>query len=213
MIDSNPEFRRIVREFDRMNDASAEMSAAVRSEELRTAWEEFLMRYRRGLEKLANFAARYDASAKFAKELRGRWQGGDEGVAYLWEARNADDHGAEDQYGLSSAEYNIGRAVLVDESSTVFIGKLVMDGKVVGENIRFDNGNTSGNFTPGHGFNATPAKLTLVEIYSEQKKRTFAVPRSLAGAPISIADPIDLARSAVADFAVLLSKMRRDYGS
>lgn len=173
------------------------LHSAIDDAELRQSWERFITCAKRALE-LANTLAEDEEEARsWARAHRGKYRGGDAGLTYVWEARNALDHGLVSIADVRPAGLSIaGGAMLVGEKTNTWVRNSVLtkpDGSsVFVDDLLIGQGQIAyrGNGDPE--ISRIPARIRLAPVYSAQKKKTFHPPKSLAGYSLVEGNPRSL---------------------
>lgn len=203
----------IVRYFEKAKEAREGVLNAKTGRDLRDSWEEFLHNYNRSLGKLIHLAKSRTETRGLGHRIKNASQKDDEGLVFLREARNQDEHGLE-----PSAEYEDGVTNLF---GAIALGPNCRDIKLSNCKV---NGQETGTLvvdTDETGrisrLQATdpvlasfrPASITLKEIVSGEKRSTFPVPKSLNGQLLSRADPAELAKFALQFLESSIAEYRR----
>lgn len=196
--------REIRRHLDKARSGAERIHTALAPQDLRDDWELFLNQFNRSIGKLIHLAKRSSETRAFGHRLKNASQKDDEALVFLREARHKDEHGLE-----PSAKYEEGITKLfggmvglgpncrdITFSNCTFNGirvaKLVVDTDEFGRITRLDT-------TDPILLSYMPASIQLVPIYSEDKKKTYPVPKSFSGQTIPDVTP------------QLLSKMALDF--
>jgi len=151
-------------------------------------------------------------STAWSEKLKQSYLGGDPGLTYLWEARNALDHGLGGEVEFTPRTTEVAGFLTVQEGPRGMT--MISDTKVTGP-----SGTTIIHNLAIHGHDVVAysgtrdlpviqqeASARLLDIYSDKKKKTFSVPTSIDGEAISPGSPLELAVGA----AKFLDKMVED---
>lgn len=188
-----------------------EIIRASNAEDLRDAWEEFLGDFGRTLNKLISAALNNPDSRPWGHKLKNVSSHGDEGLVYLREARNTLEHGLSAFAELREPSVDILGLVRSSGGETIISNSIVGDRHIAMAYAKIENGRVkqSVGFRP-LDIRQNPAEIRLVPIYSQEKKRTFIVPRSLGGRKISPNNPTQLANFALEEIVGLISEFKEN---
>lgn len=173
------------------------LHSAIDEAELRQAWERFITCAKRALELGNKLAADEEEACSWAKAHRGRYQGGDAGLTYVWQARNALDHGLVAIADVKPAQLSIaGGTMLLGEKTNTWVRNSVLtkpdgssffvDDLLIGQGQIAYRGNGNPEIA------RLPPRIRLAPVYSEIKKKTFLPPKSLAGYSLVEGNPRSL---------------------
>lgn len=202
----------VSRPVQRAREALETLKSTNSEQELISAWEDFLVYHRRALSKANDIASKSPKLASWSRELRGLYFGGDEGLQYLWEARNADDHGLQVPYSVEPSELNIGNGLIsIEGCRNGTIESVQYNGRSIVEKLVISEGKVKTDFSLPNAYTFRRAEISLKEANSEAKRKSFQVPVSFLGASISQGDPIELAEHACRHLENVLVKIREVY--
>jgi hypothetical protein len=191
----------VKRHLKRAEEARNDLTEAKVGRDLRESWEAFLQEFSRGLGKLITLSKQNIETRPFGHRLYNASQRDDEGLIFLREARNQDEHGLE-----PSAQYEEG---VTNIFNAFGLGPTC-------KNVKFENnvvnGINTGIFevdTDAQGrisrletkdpivASYTPAHIKLAPIESDDKGKTFCVPKQLNGEKLETASPALLSQMAL----------------
>jgi len=190
------------------------LSSATHELELRDGWEDFVSSAKRALEKANTLAGEDSAASSWARAHRGKYRGGDPGLTYVWEARNVLDHGLASIVDVKEATFSLGGGMIAISSNANLrmVGPTLLkpNGETVKiEDLRVTDGNVTFKGSGNPEIALHPAKIRLVSVYSESKRKTFDPPRVLCGQRLDVGNP----RSLGAATMVYLERMVQDLKS
>lgn len=188
MLERIPE---ISRDLGKVRKAMEIINSTTDEAELRDAWEQYLIFWKRCLDKMIAGAKKSPTYRAWSHKINNLVQReDDEGVAYLWEARNVEDHGVGPFAPIRPGYTELGHGIVVLGNSEVEErGNLTIGPGGYSEFGNRTITTRNGVVTSVSGDNADDVfsvgpHAALVPIYSEAKRKVFPVPASIGGKAI-----------------------------
>lgn len=184
--------------------------------EVRDAWETYLMRFSRAIGKLISSAIKNPSTKEFGHQLKNNSTKNDQGLLYLREARNVDDHGIDlPAAKYSPASFDASNILVFDENTDVTVGKIVIDGKDMG-GLRASR-RASGDFfiqkSDDLAVTVEAAKVALQTVHNPEKNLKVDVPASVFDVELTEGTALELAekslfhlRAVVAEYEQLIAQ-------
>lgn len=189
---------------------------AVTADDIRNAWERFLSNYSRTIGRLIDIGKADRKTVRWSQSLKELSNGKDEGMNFLREARNHVEHGITPFAKFGSSRTSIGPDIVVGEARSITIHNCIMtgyDGQPAyidhfhSKKGRIQQAAMTANIRP----KIEPGDVQLLPIYSPRKKKTIAVPKAIAGNPLTAQKPIELMKAAVEDLRARVAEFERRY--
>lgn len=186
------------RNMKKVSSAYDRMAQAHHVSDLRDAWEEFLFSHHRTIGKMITIAMSKAPSRAWGHQLKNLSTKDDEGLVFLREARAQAEHGVEPFADFHPAGFSIANVVSLGAGSQLRLVVGDLNGERVDavftasdENTLEVEGQFRGKVSP------IASKIKLLPIKSLEKRKTFPVPKSLAGNKVTADNPMSIATAAL----------------
>ena len=202
-------FYETLRYKDKLTGALGLIRDAKNADELRDAWENYLSLYVRCLGRLIAALLSDPNTRGLGHRIKELSNGGDAGLTFFREARNAVEHGDEPFADFTDAQTLIGgNFIALGGNSSVTI------------NNGWFNGWPSGNFTvetvdgrvsriegtPRIPLWELPHSISLKSVTNPEKRKTYPVPDQIYGIPVGAGRPLQLAEASREALEILFSQ-------
>ena len=179
------------------------MRNANTAQELRRQWEKFLNAFGTSLGFMISVSVENPNIRAWGYKLKNLSNGGDEGLAFLREARNHVQHGIRPFADFKNPSTSYGNIIQISGNSEVyFSNNYISDGRgnfspLDNFHMKVSNGRIES--FEGGGRNRmieNPASVKLCDVRNPQKRKTFVVPTHINQKILKVGDPGDLAAKA-----------------
>ncbi|WP_197919324.1 hypothetical protein [Thiosulfatihalobacter marinus] len=197
-----PNLEEIQFNFRRAKEALDKMTQAQTGQDLRDAWEDFLIFYARTMGKLISAGKNASESKPWAYRLLAKSVKDDPGLFYLREARNVAEHGLTPFADFREPHVNVGGILVAEcpvENVTIFPNgvnsKLDRSGALT---LSASGGKVTNTNKPKSPLiKEVPASLNLKSVTNEDNGKTADVPKSLNGVHLKDDAPRTLAQAGI----------------
>lgn len=195
MLERIPEINRDLRKIQK---ALAVITGAPDETELRDAWEQYLIFWKRCLEKMIAGAKKSPEHRPWSREISVQY-GADEGATYLWEARNSEDHGVGPFAPIRAGYTTLGSSIAVfgdaevEEEGNITIGRYGYSESGTRRTVTRGGVAISVSGDNVDDVRSVGARAVLVPIFSDKKRSTFGVPTKIGSRPIPDRSAVALA--------------------
>lgn len=215
MTNNNNNLVEIRRYAEKASQSQERIMRAKSASELRDAWEEFVWHFAKCIGRQISSGLGDQRSRGWAHRLKNASNGGDPGLFFLREARNAVEHGLTPFAEFNEPAVHIGgNLVRLEGGGSVTMVDCTFNGTPMGSfHVSTSGGRVDSIIgQPNISIEQVPRTISLVTISNPEKGVSVDVPIGLAGKTLESGRPDDLAELGVAFLYESLEDLERLWG-